>query len=225
MTSSPAVITTAALELTAVSISYERAGQSPLRIVDDLGLDLRGGSLHCVAGRSGSGKTSLLRVAAGLMPPASGDVRWGGESLLGLTDDAISIRRRSTLGYLDQAGTLIPALTALENVLVPAVPGRRTAEFAPAAAELMDTLGIWQLAGSRPAVLSGGERQRVALARALLLDPPVIIVDEPTASLDRESADAVIAILRTLARRGKAVLVASHDARVIDVADAQTVLV
>jgi len=225
MTSSPAVITTAALELTAVSISYERAGQSPLRIVDDLGLDLRGGSLHCVAGRSGSGKTSLLRVAAGLMPPASGDVRWGGESLLGLTDDAISIRRRSTLGYLDQAGTLIPALTALENVLVPAVPGRRTAEFAPAAAELMDTLGIWKLAGGRPAVLSGGERQRVALARALLLDPPVIIVDEPTASLDRESADAVIAILRTLARRGKAVLVASHDARVIDVADAQTVLV
>ena len=224
MIRTPETTTTDAVRLSGVTIRYERPGLDPLKITDDLTLSLPAGAMHCIAGRSGSGKTSILRVAAGLAAPTSGEVAWQGESIVGLADDYVSALRRTTIGYLDQGGTLLPGLSALENVLLPAVPGRRTGDVAQTAAELMDSLGVWGLAGSRPGTLSGGERQRVALARALLLDPPVLMVDEPTAGLDRRTADDVVAILRSLVSRGKAVLVASHDERLIEFADERTLL-
>ncbi|MBK4346950.1 ABC transporter ATP-binding protein [Lacisediminihabitans changchengi] len=219
------VTTDVAVRLAGVRIDYERPGREPLVVVDDLTLGLHAGSMHCIAGRSGSGKTSVLRVAAGLVPPTLGDVLWAGESIVQLRDDYVTNLRGASIGYLDQGGSLIPGLSALENVLLPAVPARRSTELAPHAAELMNRLGVWDRASSHPARLSGGERQRVALARALLLDPPVVMVDEPTAGLDRESADSVISILRDLVRDGKAVLVASHDERLIDAAESRTQLV
>lgn len=213
-----------ALELRAVSIRFERSGLEPLAIVDDYDLSLRSGTMHCLAGRSGSGKTSILRVAAGLVQPASGEVIWAGDSLAGLKDDAITTRRRDTVGYLDQGGVLIPGLTALENVLLPAVPSRRSKSLSRRAYELLGSLGVAERAGSYPEKLSGGERQRVALARALLLEPTIVMADEPTASLDRSSADSVIRMLRTLADQGITVLVAAHDQHLIDAADSRTML-
>ena len=112
------------VELNAVTIRYERAGMPDLEIITEGNLALAAGTMHCLAGRSGSGKTSLLRVAAGLMRPTSGEVAWSGESLSALRDDAITERRRAHIGYLDQGGVLVAGLTALENVLLPAVPGR-----------------------------------------------------------------------------------------------------
>jgi ABC-type lipoprotein export system ATPase subunit len=223
---SPIVVSvmTPVLELQKVGITYSRPGQGPLAIVDDYDLSLRAGDLHCLAGRSGSGKTSILRVAAGLVPPTSGTVIWGGESLEALRDDAITSRRRDTVGYLDQGGVLVPGLTALENVLLPAVPSRRTKALAGRAADLLGSLGVAERSGSHPEKLSGGERQRVALARALLLEPAILMADEPTASLDRASADSVIRMLRDLADQGIAVLVAAHDQHLIDAADSRTVL-
>lgn len=214
----------AELELRAVTIHYDRAGQGPLTIIDDYNLTLRTGQMHCLAGRSGSGKTSILRVAAGLVQPTSGEVVWAGTSLNGAKDDEITTRRRSTVGYLDQGGVLVPGLTALENVLLPAVPTRRSKSLVSRGSELLARLGVADRAGSYPEKLSGGERQRVALARALLLEPAIVMADEPTASLDRASADSVIQLLRTLADDGIVVLVAAHDQHLIAASDTRTTL-
>jgi ABC-type lipoprotein export system ATPase subunit len=212
------------IELRDVAIRYDRAGATPLVVVAGYRLALEPGRMHCLAGRSGSGKTSILRVAAGLDVPAEGEVLWRGESLAGLSDDAVTRRRGSLIGYLDQGGVLLEGLSALENVLLPAVPSGRSRELSDRAAALLERLGVAQRAAHRPAQLSVGERHRVALARALLLEPAVLLVDEPTASLDRDSADEVIEVLTTLASEGIAVLVAAHDERLIAAADSRTSL-
>ena len=199
-------------------------GTGAVEIVTDYDLALDAGVMHCLAGRSGSGKTSILRVAAGLVRPTAGDVSWDGQRLGALRDDAITARRRELVGYLDQGGVLVAGLTALENVLLPAVPGRRTRELEPRARELLRRLEVAHRASHRPDQLSMGERQRVALARALLLQPRVLMVDEPTASLDRVSADGVIRILSELRDEGIAILVAAHDEHLVDAADSRTEL-
>jgi len=210
------------VELAAVTIRYERAGMPPLEIIADYDLRLGPSAMHCLAGRSGSGKTSILRVAAGLVRPTSGEVTWGGLALSALRDDAITELRSTHVGYLDQGGVLVGGLTALENALLPAVPGRRVRALEERARDLLDRLGVGARAAHRPDQLSVGERQRVALARALLLEPPVLMIDEPTASLDRETADGVIALLDGLAADGISVLVASHDEHLIDAAQTRT---
>lgn len=214
----------AAVELSGVTIQYERPGDEPLSIVRDYDLVLERGRMHCLAGRSGSGKTSILRVAAGLVPPSAGSVTWEGLEITGLSDDVVTTRRRTHVGYLDQRGSLVPGLTALENVLLPAIPDRRTRELFRKARDILHRLGVGPRATHYPDRLSGGERQRVAFARALLLGPAVIMADEPTASLDRGTADQLIALLRSLADDGIAVLVASHDEHLIAAADSRTVL-
>ncbi|MDF1479641.1 ATP-binding cassette domain-containing protein [Leifsonia sp. H3M29-4] len=213
------------IELRDVTIRHDRAGAPPLVVVEGYRLALEPGQLHCLAGRSGSGKTSILRVAAGLDRPAEGEVLWHGESLSALGDDAVTARRAEHIGYLDQGGVLLDGLSALENVLLPAVPSGRSRALAERADLLLQRLGVAERAGHRPAQLSVGERHRVALARALVLEPAVLLVDEPTASLDRRSADEVIAVLAGLAASGVAVLVAAHDERLIAAAHTRTSLV
>jgi ABC-type lipoprotein export system ATPase subunit len=213
---------TAALEFIDVSIAYARKGDEPLRILSNSDLTVREGRMHCVAGRSGSGKTSVLRVAAGLVRPSAGRVEWDGSELDGLSDDAVTALRRDHVGYLDQGGSLIPGLTVIENILLPAVPTRKVKDLGPHAGLLLEELGLAGLGNARPADLSGGQRQRAALARALLCSPRLLIVDEPTASLDRASADEVIALLMAQRDAGMAVLVASHDPHIIDAADLRT---
>jgi ABC-type lipoprotein export system ATPase subunit len=207
-----------------VSIQFDRVGAEPLTIVAGYNLVLEAGRMHCLAGRSGSGKTSILRVAAGLVPVTTGTVEWSGTAITGQPDDTITRRRRDTVGYLDQGGVLVTGLTALENVLLPAVPGKNAKKLVRRATDLLHQLGVDGRANSYPEKLSGGERQRVALARALLLEPAIVMADEPTASLDRISADAVIALLRGLADSGIAVLVAAHDQHLINAADSRTTL-
>jgi len=214
----------AAVELQSVTIQFERPGADPLQIVDDYDLTLERGQMHCLAGRSGSGKTSILRVAAGLVPPAAGTVRWEGLEITGLADDVVTARRRTHIGYLDQRGSLVPGLMALENVLLPAVPDRRTRELSRRARDLLHRLGVGARATHYPERLSGGERQRVAFARALLLEPAIVMADEPTASLDRETADQLIGLLGELVADGIAVLVASHDPHLIEAAGSRTTL-
>jgi ABC-type lipoprotein export system ATPase subunit len=215
-------VATAVVELLGVTIRYQSADGHPLDIVADYNLALAPGEMHCLAGRSGSGKTSILRVAAGLAAPTAGEVRWMGESLAELSDARITALRRDFVGYLDQNGTLIPGLSAIENVILPAVPARRTKELAPTARDLLEILGVGARAKHRPEQLSGGERQRVAFARALLLSPRVLMVDEPTASLDRASADGVIKLLKELSADGITVLVSAHDQNLIAAADTTT---
>jgi ABC-type lipoprotein export system ATPase subunit len=212
------------LSLRDVSIRFPRHGETDLVIIEDLSLDIDRGVMHCLAGRSGSGKTSVLRAAAGLVRPASGAIFWGAHNIVSQDDDTVTSFRRTHVGYLDQGGVLLHGLSVLENVLLPAVPDRQTRVMSRKARDLLNRLGVGHRLASSPEQLSGGERQRVALARALLFDPGVLIVDEPTASLDRANADGVISLLRSIADSGTAVLVSAHDQHLINAADSRTVM-
>jgi ABC-type lipoprotein export system ATPase subunit len=190
-------------------------------VVEDLTAEVSAGESLCLAGRSGSGKTSVIRALAGVSTPAAGEITWWGEDISTMSEDRRRDLRRTRFGYVDQASTLLDELTLAENVLLPVLPEgtKRARELQPRAKWLLDALGIADRAGLHAGQLSGGERQRGSLARALLLDPEVLIVDEPTASLDRRWADEVIGVLSEYQRTGGAVIASSHDATVLDFAD------
>lgn len=210
------------LALEGVTIAYPVAADRTVTVIEGYDLTLEAGGFHCLAGRSGSGKTSVLRVAAGLANPTEGSVHWAGDAISELSQHALADRRNTFLGYLDQGGELLPGLTALENVLLPAVPTRAVKRLTERAVELLEHVGVDHRMQHTPDRLSGGERQRVALARALLMEPAVVVADEPTASLDRASADTVIELLAGLVDHGVAVLVAAHDPGLIGAARSVT---
>ena len=171
------------------------------------------GSTVAIAGPSGTGKTSLLHALAGLERPASGSVRWGDASLWTMPDRARERWRRERLGLVFQDMHLLLGLSALDNVLLPALfdQPRATPAQRTRAAALLDTLGI--AAGRRDvAVMSRGERQRVALARALLRAPSILLADEPTASLDPATGRLVADLLvRAATERGATLIITTHD--------------
>ncbi|MCU1531336.1 MAG: transporter [Arthrobacter sp.] len=215
------------LELSDVTIHYGggKSGADAVNVVDDFNMILHAGEMHCVAGRSGSGKTSILTVGAGLTLPTSGRVFWEGDPLESMSDDEIADRRRALIGYVDQGGALIDGMSALENVLLPAVPDGEVDKRRDMAKNLLDLVGLGRRMHHRPGRLSGGERQRVAIARALILGTRVLVVDEPTASLDRAAANRIISILKDTTTDGIAVLVASHDHELVRRSDTVTELI
>jgi len=205
---------TANLTMSDIAIGYHDTSRgTDISIVEHLDLSVAPAEMHCLAGRSGSGKTSLLKVAAGLVRPQKGTVRWQGKDISGLPEREIVALRLRHVGYMDQGSQLVEDLTVLENVLLPVLPEGRSAVKASRnfAVDLLSTLGVATLRGNYPENLSGGERQRVALARALVKKPEILIIDEPTASLDRHWADRVISTLESVRMGGTAILVASHD--------------
>jgi len=208
----------ALVELRSIVMTYPgRDHGLPVPVLHGIDLDVAAGELVVVAGRSGSGKTTLINIAAGLLRPTAGSIRWSGTEIGGLNPDALARLRGSSIGIVFQNSALIETLTAAENVAVAGVPlGRRGG--GPRTAQLLEELGVGARARHFPAHLSGGEQQRVAIARALFGDPALLLVDEPTANLDRRTADEVIGILRSLADRGRGLLVASHDKHAMDVA-------
>lgn len=212
------------LQMDDIEIAFARRQQAPLIVVSAFDLNIHAGAMHCIAGRSGSGKTSVLRVAAALAAPTRGQVRWHGRRVDTLSTDELADARRGRMSYVDQDATVIEQLTTIDNVLLPAIPEGIDRTIEMRAAKLLEQFGLHARARSAAAVLSGGERQRLALARALLLHPGFVAVDEPTASLDRASADTVIEALQVIARDGTAVLVASHDHGLIGAADSVTEL-
>lgn len=218
----PAAAAHPVLALDGVTIAYPVAADRTVTVIEGYDLALAAGGFHCLAGRSGSGKTSVLRVAAGLANPTEGTVHWAGDAIDDMSQHALADRRNTFLGYLDQGGELLPGLTALENVLLPAVPTRAVKRLTSRAVELLEHVGVDHRMQHTPDRLSGGERQRVALARALLMEPTVVVADEPTASLDRASADTVIELLAGLVDHGVAVLVAAHDPGLIAAARSVT---
>jgi ABC-type lipoprotein export system ATPase subunit len=206
------------LELDECSVRYPgRDGSGTLTALTSTSLTLARAGFTCVAGRSGSGKTTLLHVAAGLLKPSAGDVRWKGDSILGLSEGERAKRRLSLFGFVFQAGGLIGSLTALENVALPGVPAgqARRGSRRVRARDMLAEVGLLDRADHFPSQLSGGEQQRVGLARALYADPAALIVDEPTANLDRANADAIIEVMVELNHKGRGLLVASHDDRLI----------
>ena len=176
------------------------------------------GRLTVVQGPSGSGKSTLLYTLAGLQPPDSGVVSYEGVDLYGLSEGRRDAWRRRTVGFVFQEFHLVPELDALANVALPASFGRTSFHARSRSRELLTRMNV--PVGRRSILaMSRGERQRIAIARALLFDPPVILADEPTASLDRKTAGEVASMLAELAREKRTVLVASHDPAIIEAAD------
>jgi putative ABC transport system ATP-binding protein len=188
-------------------------GREKRTVVDDVSFDLARGELVVVRGPSGSGKTTLLAIVGAMLTPSSGEVHLDGEATSRLREAHRAEVRRRKVGFVFQDLQLVDGLTSRENVLLPRVPDGVRPEDEKRATELLERFGMGNLADVDAHRLSGGERQRVALARALLNDPPLLVLDEPTAHLDDARATSIIEELTRLAADGRAVLVATHDPR------------
>ncbi|MER5307208.1 ABC transporter ATP-binding protein [Streptomyces sp. NPDC002773] len=200
------------LVLDAVTLTYPD-GDGRLTALDDVSLLVPAGTLTAVVGPSGSGKSSLLAAAATLVTPDRGRVVVAGTDTGPLTPAARAELRREHIGIVFQQPNLLPSLSAAEQLQVMAhLSGRTPKSVRGRALELLDAVGLADLAGRRPHQLSGGQRQRVNIARALMNEPSVLLVDEPTSALDHERGAEVIDLLAVLtAERGTATVLVTHD--------------
>ncbi|MDJ0770634.1 MAG: ATP-binding cassette domain-containing protein [Ilumatobacter sp.] len=196
------------------------AGGYAVRPLDGFSASIADGSLAVLLGPSGCGKTTLLSCLGGILTPTSGSIRFAGADVAALRGGARSQYRQRDVGIVFQAFNLVPSLTALANVMAPLrAAGIAAREARARATELLDHVGLADRLDHRPAALSGGQQQRVSLARAIAHDPPLIIADEPTASLDYVQVEGVLRLLRELASPGRVVVVATHDDRLLPLAD------
>ncbi|MGW7074154.1 ABC transporter ATP-binding protein [Streptomyces sp. NPDC054866] len=209
------------LSLEDITLTYPD-GEGRLTALDGVGLEVPAGTMTAVVGPSGSGKSSLLAVAATLVTPDAGRVVVGGTETAALTAAERAELRRRRMGIVFQQPNLLASLTALEQVeLMARLDGRgRSGEARDRARELLDTVGLAGLTHRRPHQLSGGQRQRVGIARALMNSPAVLLVDEPTSALDHERGAAVLDLLGRLTREwGTATVLVTHDRARLSVAD------
>ena len=188
-----------------------RSGDSELVILRDIDLAVTPGEALAIVGASGSGKSTLLALLAGLDTPSAGAVELDGNDLFALDEDARAELRGRTVGFVFQSFQLLPALSALENVMLPLeLAGHPDAEAA--AREVLARVGLGERLQHAPKHLSGGEQQRVALARAFVVRPKLLFADEPTGSLDAESGEGVIELLFELNRAaGTTLVMVTHD--------------
>ena len=185
----------------------------PLRVLDGVSLQLAPGDALAVMGPSGSGKSTLLHVLGTLDRPTAGRLRLFGQDPTTLDEAAAAAFRNREVGFVFQDHGLLPQLSALENVALPAMVAADGKDRTDRARSLLSAVGLEPRAGHRPAELSGGEKQRVALARALLMEPRLLLCDEPTGNLDRRAADSVTDLLLELQSRSQAILiVVTHSA-------------
>ncbi|MFB7217537.1 ABC transporter ATP-binding protein [Streptomyces sp. NPDC002596] len=200
------------LTLADVTLTYPD-GDGRLTALDRVSLDVPEGSLTAVVGPSGSGKSSLLAVAATLVTPDEGRVVVAGRETAGLGRAEKAALRREHIGIVFQQPNLLPSLTAVEQLQVMThLSGGTTRGARGRALELLDAVGLADKAGRRPHQLSGGQRQRINIARALMNDPAVLLVDEPTSALDHERGAAVLELLIALTReRSTATVLVTHD--------------
>ena len=202
------------IELQQVSRLYRR-GADEVHALEHLTLQIPDGTFIALMGPSGSGKSTLLNLIAGLDQPSSGTVQVSGQVLSGLSEDQLAAWRAAHVGFVFQFYNLIPVLTAAENVEVPLLLTRLAKAERRQHVEI--ALGIVGLADRKdhlPAQLSGGEQQRVAIARAIVVDPELIVADEPTGDLDAKNADDILALLRQLKNEfHKTIVMVTHDPR------------
>ncbi len=204
------------IELDCVHKSYNLGQPNEAEVLHGLDLNVARGDFMALIGPSGSGKSTLLNIVGLLERMTSGRYLLQGEEVQALDDAGLTLRRRSTLGFVFQFHHLLPAFSALENVTLPVLmsEGRVSPQRERHARELLAAVGLGAAFGKRPSELSGGMQQRVAIARALVMDPALVLADEPTGNLDTHSADEVFALLRRIhAERGTSFVVVTHDPR------------
>lgn len=195
-----------------------------LTILHDISFTLRARESAAIVGASGSGKSTLLGLLAGLDVPSEGTVRLDGEDLFALDEDARAALRARALGFVFQSFQLLANRTALENVMLPLeLAGRRDARAA--ATDMLQRVGLGQRLGHYPRLLSGGEQQRVALARAFVVQPKVLLADEPTGSLDHATGEKVMELMFELNReRGTTLVLVTHDRAIAARCDRQLLI-
>ncbi len=202
------------IELHQVSRRYQR-GADEVHALEDVSLQIPDGTFMALMGPSGSGKSTLLNLIAGLDQPSSGTVKVGEQVLSGLSEDQLAAWRAAHVGFVFQFYNLIPVLSAVENVEVPLLLTRLAKADRRRHAELaLNIVGLADRKHHLPNQLSGGEQQRVAIARAVVVDPALIVADEPTGDLDAKNADEILALLRQLKNEfHKTIVMVTHDPR------------
>jgi len=190
-----------------------RQGDREVQALAGVSLEVPQGQFLAVMGASGSGKSTMLHLMAGLTHPDSGRVLINGRELGGMNDRELTLFRRRSIGLVFQSFNLIPTLTAEENVLLPLMlDGRNGAAGNAKVGQLLDSLGLSTRRHHRPDAMSGGEQQRVAIGRALVTDPAVILADEPTGNLDSGNSRSVCELLRDLSVvHGKTIVMVTHE--------------
>jgi len=212
MTTAPACLT-----VRNVSKDFSSASET-LKILEDVQLDLKSGENLSIVGPSGSGKSTLLYILGTLDSPSQGSVELDGVNPFELSSVELAIFRNSKIGFVFQDHHLLPQLTVVENVLLPALAfGVASRDLVQRADELIQSVGLWERRSHVPSQLSGGERQRTAVARALLNRPQLVLADEPTGNLDNDSGRRVAELLLELpAQQGGMLIVVTHNTELAD---------
>jgi len=202
------------IELTGVTRTFA-VGEQPVHALRDIDLAIDRGEYTAIMGPSGSGKSTLLNILGCLDRPTSGSYRLDGEETRGLSEARLSRIRRHKIGFVFQFFHLVPRLTAAENVELPmAFAGIAPDERRRRIGKALAAVGLTARARHRPDQLSGGERQRVAIARAVVMEPAILLADEPTGNLDSTSGGEIVALIEAMNRQGLTVLVVTHDPQI-----------
>jgi putative ABC transport system ATP-binding protein len=209
----------ALVELENLSKIYER-GKQKIEVLHHLQLDIGQGDFMALMGPSGSGKTTLLNLIGGLDSPTDGSITIGGKRIDRLSEGALAKWRASNVGFVFQFYNLLPMLSARRNVELPLLLTRLSAaQRKRNAAVALELVGLADRAAHKPSELSGGQQQRVAIARAIVSDPTLLVCDEPTGDLDRQSAAEVLTLLQQLNRdHGKTIIMVTHDPKAAEFA-------
>ncbi|HEX7768763.1 MAG TPA: ABC transporter ATP-binding protein [Dokdonella sp.] len=209
----------ALVEIRNVSKVYER-GRQKVEVLHHVDLDIEKGDFLALMGPSGSGKTTLLNLIGGLDTPTDGSIGVGGERIDRLGEGALAKWRSEHVGFIFQFYNLLPMLSAQRNVELPLLLTRLSAAQRKRNAGIaLQLVGLADRAGHKPSELSGGQQQRVAIARAIVSDPELLVCDEPTGDLDRQSAEDVLGLLQTLNREhGKTIIMVTHDPKAAEYA-------
>lgn len=190
---------------------YQRAQQT-FAAVNNVSFSMQPGDFNCIMGKSGSGKTTLLNMIAGLLTPTQGKVTFNDVNLFELDDQQVSAFRNQHIGYIPQGSSLLPNLTAIDNIRLPYYltkrPNKSSFSYAKS---LLEKAKVSYLQDVYPANMSGGEMRRIAILRALICQPQIIIADEPTSDLDEESSTDIMQLLKEINQQGTALLIVTHD--------------
>lgn len=187
-----------------------------VKAVNDVNLSIERGEFAIILGHSGSGKTTLLSLIGGLTNPDSGQVFLNGVENWAQSDEALSDMRNTKIGFIFQFASLIPTLTAMENILLPLTFGKVPKGDYQKALEIIDLVGLKDKRNSFPSQLSGGQQRRIAIARAFINQPDVILADEPTGDLDVETESEILKIFREYNSRGTTFVVVTHNIHLVD---------
>ena len=187
--------------------------------VDHATLEIKPGEFVAVIGHSGSGKTTLFNMIAGLIKPTEGQIFIDGKEFSAMKEKEMSQFRNENMGYVLQGQSLLNNFTILDNVCMPAYLSSNVKEFKERAMQLLDQIGLADVANDYPSNLSGGEMRRVAIVRAMINNPKVLLADEPTSNLDPENAHKVMQMLRDISNAGTTVLLSTHELEYLDYVD------